>query len=142
MWWRFLDKGRFPARNHIRILNTPASTLWFKTGQHSFLDSFIRYNFKYRDYLLGQKCVVVVPTLTRPIGVAKKPFWKRTEWFDRGATESYQETLDVLTQNLESQKGAFSSLGSPQHLTPSSSSAQDVGSPATTYLGFFKSAGT
>jgi hypothetical protein len=46
-----------------RILNTPASTLWFKTGQHSFLDSFIRYNFKYRDYLLGQKCVVMVPTL-------------------------------------------------------------------------------
>ena len=48
---------------------------------------------------------------TRPVGVAKKPFWKRTEWFDKGATESYQETLDVLTQNLESLKGAFSSLG-------------------------------
>ena len=46
-----------------RILTTPASTLWFKTGQHSLLDIFIRYNFKYRYYLLGQKWVVVVPTL-------------------------------------------------------------------------------
>jgi hypothetical protein len=58
----FLLNG--PLVDKIRILNTPASTLWFKTGQHSFLDSFIRYNSKYRDYLLGQKCVVMVPTLT------------------------------------------------------------------------------
>ena len=47
-----------------RILNTPASTLWFETAQYSLLDSFIRYNCKYRYYLIGQKCVVMVPTLT------------------------------------------------------------------------------
>ena len=47
----------------VRILTTPDLSWVFKTSQHSLLDSFIRYNPKYRYYLLGQKWVVIGPTL-------------------------------------------------------------------------------
>jgi type-IV secretion system protein TraC len=48
---------------------------------------------------------------TRPVGMAKKPFWKRQEWFDVAAQQAYKETLDVLAQNLQSLKGSFTGLG-------------------------------
>ena len=52
--------------NIFRILTTLASSSGSENAQHSLLASFFRYNSKYRDYLLGQKWVVMVPALLYP----------------------------------------------------------------------------
>jgi len=73
------------------MLNTPASTLWFEPAQHSLLGSFIRYNSKYRYYLLGQKWAFVL--------LIRKGTWTMNgagRWTPSSWGEMYNGTLGPI----------------------------------------------
>lgn len=48
---------------------------------------------------------------TPPVRIGKKALLKRKDWFDQSSEVSYRDTLDMLSQNIESLNGSLSSLG-------------------------------
>jgi type-IV secretion system protein TraC len=48
---------------------------------------------------------------TEPVGVKKAPFWKKKIEFAEMAQDSYEETLDVLSESVDTFASAFEALG-------------------------------